>query len=140
MVQAWASCLAEDDSVKALTEPSSSLLLLDAVGGTGSARPLLSLRHTESRSTHDSNHVHAENADTGVVLDAQVNVLCDAKPKVARVGEVASSQFVLLYLEASLEDLLCLGATDGDVAGNLFVTTDTKSTKRWRGEGGGSAT
>ena len=42
------------------------------------------------------------NACGWVILDTQVNVLIDAKPKVACVTEVASEQLVLLYLQAAL--------------------------------------
>lgn len=72
-------------------------------------------------------------------------MLADAKAEVARLGEVALAQFVFLDLEATLKDFLglslledparrhsqeslYLGASDRDVDGNLFVTTDTKGT------------
>jgi hypothetical protein len=55
-------------------------------------------------------------------------VFADTEAEVAGLGEVALSQLVFLDLEASLENLLRLGATDGDVYGNLFVTTDTEGT------------
>ena len=42
------------------------------------------------------------NACRGVVLDAQVNVLGDAKPEVAGLGEVAADELVLLDLQAGL--------------------------------------
>lgn len=41
-------------------------------------------------------------AGGGVVLDAQVDVLVDAEAKVARVGEVAADELVLLHLQARL--------------------------------------
>jgi hypothetical protein len=55
-------------------------------------------------------------------------VLGDTEAEVAGLGEVALLEFVLLDLEATLEDLLGLGATDGNVDGDLFVTTDTEGT------------
>ena len=42
------------------------------------------------------------NACGWVVLNTQVNVLIDAKPKVACVTEVASEQLILLYLQSTL--------------------------------------
>ena len=42
------------------------------------------------------------NACGWVVLDTQVNVLIDAKSKVACVTEVASEQLILLYLQSTL--------------------------------------
>jgi hypothetical protein len=53
-----------------------------------------------------------------VVLDAQVDVLADTETEVARLGEVALAELVLLDLQATLEDLLSLGAPDGDVHSN----------------------
>jgi hypothetical protein len=55
-------------------------------------------------------------------------VLVDTEAKVAGLAEVALAQLVLLDLEATLENLLGLGATDGDVDRDLFVTTDTEGT------------
>jgi hypothetical protein len=55
-------------------------------------------------------------------------VLGDTETEVAGLGEVALAELVLLDLEATLEDLLGLGATDGDVDGDLLVTADTEGT------------
>lgn len=55
-------------------------------------------------------------------------MLADTEAEVAGLGEVLLSQLVFLDLEATLEDLLGLGATDGNVDGNLFVTADTEGT------------
>ena len=66
--------------------------------------------------------------NAGVVLDTQVDVLGDTETEVAGLGEVALAELVLLDLEATLEDLLSLGTTDGDVDGDLLVTADTEGT------------
>jgi hypothetical protein len=55
-------------------------------------------------------------------------VLADTEAEVAGLGEVALAELVFLDLETTLEDLLGLGATDGDVDGDLFVTADTEGT------------
>ena len=55
-------------------------------------------------------------------------MLRDTKAKVALLVEVALAKLVLLDLEATLENLLSLWATDGDVDGDLFVTADTEGT------------
>lgn len=78
--------------------------------------------------SHAAVEVHAVDTNTGVVLDTQIDVLGDTEAEVAGLGEVALLEFVLLDLEATLEDLLGLGATDGNVDGDLFVTTDTEGT------------
>ena len=42
------------------------------------------------------------------------------------LGEVPLPELVLLNLESSLEDLLGLGSSDGDVAGDLLVPSDSE--------------
>ena len=81
-----------------------------------------------ARHSHAAVEVHSVDTDGGVVLDTQVNVLADTEAEVAGLGEVALAELVLLDLEATLEDLLSLGTTDGNVDGDLFVTTDTEGT------------
>lgn len=78
--------------------------------------------------SHAAVEVHTVDTNTGVVLDTQVDVLADTEAEVTGLGEVPLSQLVLLDLETTLENLLGLGATDGNVNGNLFVTTDTEGT------------
>lgn len=78
--------------------------------------------------SHAAVEVHTVDTDAGVVLDTQVDVLADTEAEVTGLGEVPFSQFVLLDLETTLENLLGLGATDGNVNGDLFVTTDTEGT------------
>lgn len=81
---------------------------------------------TGARSSHASVEVHAVDTDGGVVLDAQIDVFADTKAEVARLGEVPGSQLVFLDLQASLDDLLSLGASYGNVNSNLFVSSDTE--------------
>ena len=53
-------------------------------------------------------------------------MLADTETEVARLAEVALAELVLLDLEATLKNLLGLGATDGNVDGNLFVPSDAE--------------
>jgi hypothetical protein len=53
-------------------------------------------------------------------------VLLDTETKVTSLGEVSLSQLVLLDLQTSLQDLLSLWTSDGNVNGNLLVSSDTK--------------
>ena len=78
--------------------------------------------------SHAAVEVHAVDTNVGVVLDTKIDVLADTEAEVTGLGEVALPQLVFLDLEATLEDLLSLGATDGDVDGDLFVTADTEGT------------
>ena len=53
-------------------------------------------------------------------------MLRDTEAEVASLREVALAQLVSLDLQATLENFLGLGATDGDVHSDLLVTTDTE--------------
>ena len=66
--------------------------------------------------------------DGWIVFDAQIDVFLNTEAESASLGEVALLQFVLLDLEATVEDLLSLGAADGAVARDFFVTSDTEGT------------
>ena len=139
-----------DDTLEAALVPLDGLLLVDLVRGTDAglatsaagdtltrAGPIINVRTMSlfvptpclpSRHSHATVEVHSVNTDTRVVLDTQVDVLGDTETEVAGLGEVALAELVLLDLEATLEDLLGLGATDGDVNGDLLVTADTEGT------------
>lgn len=78
--------------------------------------------------SHAAVEVHAVDTDRWVVLDAQIDVLRDTETEVASLGEVALAELVLLDLEATLDDLLGLWATDGNMNGDLLVTADTEGT------------
>lgn len=81
-----------------------------------------------SSAAHADVEVHAVDTDSRVVLDAEIDVLGDTEAEVASLGEVALAQLVLLDLQATLENLLSLGAADSDVNGDLLVTADTEGT------------
>lgn len=117
-----------DDGIEARLEPLDGVVAVDAVGGTDSALGAAAARDTLTGAGHAAVEVHAVDTDTGVVLDAEIDVLGDTEAEVAGLGEVALAELVLLDLEATLENLLSLGATDGDVDGDLFVTADTEGT------------
>ena len=69
-----------------------------------------------------------EHTNGWIVLDAQINVLLNAEAESARLGEVALLQLVLSDLEATVEDLLGLGAANGAVARDFLVTADAEGT------------
>lgn len=117
-----------DNSVEALLEPLDGVVTGDTVGGTDTALGAATTDNTLTGTGHAAVEVHAVNTDTGVVLDTEIDVLGDTETEVAGLAEVALAQLVLLDLEATLKNLLGLGATDGDVDSDLFVTTDTEGT------------
>ena len=135
-----------DDALEAVLVPLDDLRGVDLVGSadlglaTPAAGNTLTGTGPKSKSVivagfpeillhlHDDVEVHAVDTDRRVVLDAQVDVLGDTETEVAGGGEVALAELVLLDLEATLEDLLGLSATDGDVDGDLLVTADTEGT------------
>ena len=93
-------------------------------------------RDTRTRASHHNVEVHAEDTDTRIITRTQIDVLLDTEPEVSGLGEVTAAELVLLDLQATLEDLLGFGPTDGDVHGDLFVTTDTESADGVAGFGG----
>lgn len=141
MVVLQVEALLPDNGIEALLEPLDGVVTGDAVGGADAALGTAAADDALTRAGHAAVEVHAVDTDTGVVLDAEIDVLADTEPKVAGLAEVALAQLVLLDLQATLEDLLGLGATDGDVDSNLFVTADTEGTDgvaglAWRVRGG----
>lgn len=53
-------------------------------------------------------------------------MLADTETEVASLREVTLAELVFLDLQSTLQDLLGLWSADGDVNGNLLVTTDTE--------------
>jgi hypothetical protein len=89
---------------------------------------LLSPCNTSTGATHHNVEVHPEDTDTRIVSRTKIDVLLDTETEVSGLREVLPAQLVLLHLETTLKDLLCLRPTDGDVDSNLFITTDTECT------------
>ena len=116
----------QDNPIEPLFEPSNGILLLYSVlePNTGMLSP--PPRHPPSRSSHHDKEVHTKNTDTGVIPSTEIDVFLDTEPKVSSLREVPLPKLVFLDLETTLENFLSLGATDGDVDGDLFVTTDTE--------------
>ena len=98
------------------------------MGGTDPALGATAADDTLTGAGHAAVEVHTVDTDTGVVLDSEIDVVADTEAEVAGLAEVALAQLVLLDLEATLENLLGLGAADGDVDRDLLVTADTEGT------------
>lgn len=83
-------------------EPLDSLWLRDSVAGSNPRDRSPPLSHSLSRPRHAAVEVHPVDADSRVILDAQINVLADAEPEVARRREVPLPELVLLDFQPSL--------------------------------------
>ena len=116
----------QDDTIEPLLEPSNGILLLYSVLETDTGRLGPPLSHTSSWSSHHDVKVHPKDTNTGVISSTEIDVFLDTESKISSLREVPLSKLVLLDFEPTLEDFLGLGATDGDVDGDLFVTTDTE--------------
>lgn len=126
----------QDDTIESLLEPGLSILLLDLVRESNPRASRLSYSYTSTRTSHDNIKVHSKDTNTGIVSGTKIDVFLDTKAKVARLREVASSEFVFFYFQATLENFLSFGTTDGDVDGDLLVTTDTERSDSVAGFGG----
>ena len=116
----------QDDTIKPSFKPAHRVLFLDAMREPDPCLLLLPPRDARTRAAHDDVEVHAKDTDRGVVPRAEVDVLLDAKAKVARLAKVLPAELVLLHLEPALEDLLRLGPPDRDVHRDLLVAPDAK--------------
>jgi len=70
--------------------------------------------------------VHAKDARARIVLDPQVDVLCDVKTEAATLCESLLTEFVFLNLQAFLQNLFCFLSAHGDMASSLFVAADVE--------------
>jgi len=111
-----------------LFEPLDGFVLLDVVGVTNGGAGALALGDAFTAAAEDDVEVHTVDTSGGVVLDTEIDVLVDTEAEGAGVGEVVGAEFVLLDLEALVEELHSLLAADGAVGGDLFVTADTEGT------------
>ena len=106
---------------------------------TNTSLLLLPPRYSCTGPAHNNVEVHTKDTDGRIITSTQIDVLMDTETKVASLGEVLALELVLLDLEAALENLLGLGPADGDVHGDLLVTTDAEladGVSRLGGDGG----
>lgn len=116
----------QDDTIEPLLEPCHRILLFDTVLEANACLLLPPPGDASTRTAHHNVKVHAKDTNAGVVPRTEIDVLLDTKAKVARLGEVAAAEFVLLDLETTLEDLLRLRPTNGDVHCDFLVTANTE--------------
>jgi len=119
-------CLS-DDTLESVLEPFDGLVAVDLVVGTDGGLASATLGNTLTRTGHADIEVHSVDTNSRVVLDSEINVFADTETEVTSLREVALAELVFLDLQSTLENFLSLWATDGNVNGDLFVTTDTES-------------
>ena len=78
------------------------------------------------KNSHAAIKVHSVNANRRIILDAQIDMLANAEPKIPRCGEILLFQFVLFYFEAALKDFFGFGPAHGDVDGDFFVAANAE--------------
>ena len=105
------------------------------VGVTDGGASALALGDAFTAAAEDDVEVHTVDTGGRVVLDTEIDVFVDTEAERAGVGEVVGAEFVLLDLEALVEELHSLLAADGAVGGDLFVTADTEGTDGDAGAG-----
>ena len=115
-----------DDTLESVLEPFDGLLALDLVGSANLGLASATLGNTLTRSGHAAVEIHSIDTNRGVVLDTEIDVFADTETEVARLREVALAELVFLDLQSTLQDFLSLWSTDGDMYGDLLVTTDTE--------------
>jgi len=115
------------DTVVLLLEPLDGILLAHSVMNTQRALGDLLLGDSATGSSDLDVEVHTVDTSAGVVFDTQIDVLLETESETALLTEVSFLQLVLLDLQTLLENLLGLLASDGNVASDLIVTTDTEA-------------
>lgn len=93
-------------------------------------------RHPETWPSHHNVEVHAKDTDTGIVSCSQVDVFLDTETEVPHRGEVLPPQLILLHLQTTFENFLSFRPPDGDVHGDLLITSDAEGTDGVAGFGG----
>ena len=125
----------EDNTFELLLEPLDGFSLLDVVRASNGGASALALGDAFSAAAEDDVEVHTVDTGGGIVLDTEIDVLVDTEAEGAGAGEVVGAEFVLLDLEALVEEVHGLLSTDGDVGGDLFVTADTEGANSDAGTG-----
>ena len=87
-----------ENAIKLLHKPLHRLLASNTVRGTNAATALLTLGNATTGAAHNHVKVHAVDANARVVFQTQVNVLVNAKAKVARIRKVFLPELILLDL------------------------------------------
>ena len=96
----------QQDAIEALLKPSHRIILLHSMRKPDPALAPLPPGYSSSRTSHYNVEIHSENTDLRVVLDSQIDVLCDAKTKIASLGEIALPELIFFDFETSFQTVL----------------------------------
>lgn len=77
-----------------------------------SARGVFSSSNSVSRANKHNKKIHTKNTSGWIIFQSKIDVLIDTKAEATSVGEVFSLKLILLDLQATVEDLLSLLATN----------------------------
>lgn len=127
--------LSKYNTIEFILEPLDGIFLLDLVAETDLGSADLSLGNTGSLSCQADEEVHSVNSGGRIVLDTQINVFVDSESEVSGLREVLLKEFVFLNLQSTLQNFEGLLSTDGNVNGDLLVTSDSETTKSVSGLG-----
>jgi len=116
----------EDDSIVLGLEPLHGVLLVEAVGRSDTSSLAAPVPNILTGAAQHHVEIHTVDANAGVVLDSQVNVLLNSKAKISVGREVFPPQLILLDLESPLQDFLGLGSPDSAVHSDLLVPPDAE--------------
>lgn len=124
-----------DDAVILVLEPLHSINLVHSVVDTNRTTGHLLLSNSSTRSGNLDIEIHTVNTCAWVVLDTKIDVLLDTETEVSALTEVSLLELVLLDLQSLLKDLLGLLASNGDMARDLVVSTDSERSDSVSGYG-----
>jgi hypothetical protein len=124
-----------DDAVILVLEPLHSINLVHSVVDTNRTTGHLLLSNSSTRSGNLDIEIHTVNTCAWIVLDTKIDVLLDTETEVSALTEVSLLELVLLDLQSLLKDLLGLLASNGDMARDLVVSTDSERSDSVSGYG-----
>jgi hypothetical protein len=91
--------------------------------------------NSASGSLQNNIEIHAKDTSIWIILNAQVNMLSNAKAKASSVREIPLPEFSILHLQSSIQDLVGFVTSDGDMGGNLLIPLDAEASDSVLGSG-----
>merc|ERR1712142_303804 len=120
--------LLEQDAVVILYKILHCRRLGDSVSLTDTRLTAVAVSDVVPGSRQHDVEIHPVDANAGVVLDPEIDVLRDTEAEVASCGEVALPQLKIFDCQTLFQDLNRLSAAHRAVHRDLFVTPDAERT------------